>query len=160
MANTYTQLYVQVVFAVEGRQNLIHKENKEELHKYMTGIVTERKQKLLAVHCMPDHAHLLIGWKPSVSLSDVVRDVKNGSTNFINSKRWVSGRFCWQEGFGAFSYGHSQLGPVIRYIHNQERHHARRTFKSEYFTLLRKFDIAFETKYVFRFCEDVAPTEL
>ena len=84
MANTYSQIYIQVVFAVQGRQNLIQKQNKEELHKFMTGIVREREQKLLAVHCMPDHTHILIGLKPAVALSDVVRDLKNGSTNFIN----------------------------------------------------------------------------
>jgi len=102
MANTYSQIYIQVVFAVQCRQNLIEKQNKEELHKYMTGIVRERGQKLLAVHCMPDHTHILIGLKPSMALSDLVRDVKNGSTNFINGKRWVPGRFCWQEGLGPF----------------------------------------------------------
>src|SRR5262245_27701812 len=104
MANTYSQIYIQVVFAVEGRQNLIANQNKEELHKYLTGIVTERGQKLLAIHCMPDHTHVLIGLKPSVALSDLVRDMKNGSSNFINQKGWMLGRFGWQEGFGAFSY--------------------------------------------------------
>jgi putative transposase len=109
MADTYSQIYIQVVFAPEGRQSLIRKQHKEELHKYMTGIVTERRQKLLAVHCMPDHTHMLIGLKPSMALSDLVREVKNASTNFINGKKWVLGPFSWQEGFGAFSYGHSQL---------------------------------------------------
>src|SRR5207245_9027290 len=123
MANTYTQIYLQVVFAIEGRQSLIHKRNKEELHKYLTGIVRERGQKLLAVHCMPDHTHILVGLKPSMALSDLVRDVKNASTNFINGKRRMLGRFSWQEGFGAFSYGHSQLNGVIKYIRDQERHH-------------------------------------
>ena len=119
MSNTYSQIYIQVVFAVEDRQNLIQKQNKEELHKFMTGIVRHREQKLLAVHCMPDHTHMLIGLKPSVALSDVVRDIKNGSTNFINRKGWVAGRFRWQEGFGAFSYGHSQITGIINYIRCQ-----------------------------------------
>src|SRR5438128_1099349 len=110
MAHTYTQIYIQVVFAVEARQNLIQARNKEELHKYITGIIKERQQKLLAIHCMPDHTHILVGIKPNIALSDLVRDIKNGSSNFVTRKKWTLGRFGWQEGFGAFSYGHSQIG--------------------------------------------------
>ena len=150
MANTYSQIYIQVVFAPEGRQSLIAKEHKEELHKYITGVVTERKQKLLAVHCMPDHTHMLVGLKPSIALSDLVRDVKNASTNFINRKRWVMGRFEWQEGFGAFSYGHSQLTGIINYIRDQERHHARRTFREEYLRFLKKYEIAHDERFIFK----------
>ena len=150
MANTYSQIYVQVVFAVEGRQNLIQKQNKEELQKYMTGIVTEREQKLLAVHCMPDHIHILIGVRPSIALSDLVRDIKNASGNFINGKRWVMGRFSWQEGFGAFSYGHSQLTGMINYIRDQERHHVRRTFREEYVRFLKKYEIDHDERFVFK----------
>ena len=150
MANTYTQIYIQIVFAVEGRQNLIRRENKEELQKYMTGIVTARGQKLLAIHCMPDHVHVLIGQKPNIALSDLVGDIKTGSTNFINLQQWVMGRFCWQEGFGAFSYSHSQLDAVIRYVQNQETHHARRTFRDEYLALLRKFNVPHDERYVFK----------
>src|SRR4051812_4577027 len=109
MANTYTQIYVHIVFAVEGRQNLVKSERKEELHMYVTGIVTRNGHKLLAIHCMPDHMHVLVGLKPSMALSDLVRDIKAGSTNHINENHWVPGRFSWQEGFGAFSYAHSQL---------------------------------------------------
>jgi putative transposase len=150
MANTYSQIYIQVVFAVEGRQNLIAKGNKEELHKYITGIVTQRQQKLLAVHCMPDHTHILIGLKPSIALSDLVRDVKNGSTNFINGKRWVLGRFSWQEGFGAFSYGHSQLTRIIKYIRDQELHHAKKTFREEYLSFLKRYEIEHDERYIFK----------
>ena len=150
MANNYTQIYIQIVFAVSGRQNLIQRQNKEELHKYMTGIVTERGQKLLAVHCMPDHTHLLVGLKPSKALSDLVRDIKNGSSNFITRKRWVPGRFSWQEGFGAFSYGHSQIPIVARYIENQEKHHARTSFRDEYLRFLRKFEIDHDERFVFK----------
>jgi putative transposase len=153
MANTYTQIYIEVVFAVQGRQNCIPQSNKEELHKFMAGIVREREQKLLAVHCLPDHTHLLVGLKPSMALSDLVRDVKNGSTNFINRKRWVPGRFGWQEGFGAFSYGHSQLTDVIHYIRDQERHHARRSFGDEYARFLQKYQIVHDQRYVFRSLE-------
>jgi REP element-mobilizing transposase RayT len=128
MANTYSQIYIQVVFAVEARQNLIRSEFKEELQKYMTGIITKRKQKLLAIHCMPDHTHLLVGLRPNLALSDLVRDIKNGSSDFISGKRWVMGRFTWQEGFGAFSYGHSQISTVIRYIRNQQQHQSAGLF--------------------------------
>jgi REP element-mobilizing transposase RayT len=150
MANTYSQIYIQVVFAVEARQNLIRPEFKQELQKYVTGIVTERAQKLLAVSCMPDHTHLLVGLKPSQALSDLVRDVKNGSTNFINQKRWTLGRFSWQEGFGAFSYGHSQISSVIRYIQNQEQHHTHRTFRDEYLRFLKRFEVEHDERFIFK----------
>ena len=139
MANTYSQIYIQVVFVVQDRMCLIRPENKDELEKYMTGIVTKNGQKLIAVNSMPDHFHILIGLKPDMSLSDLVGDIKAGSSGFINKKRWVAGRFSWQEGFGAFSYGHSQLTRVIRYIRDQERHHTRKTFQQEYLEFLEKY---------------------
>ena len=154
MANTYTQIYIQVVFAVQGRQCLIRPDQKEEIYKYITGIVTNQGQKMLQINGVADHVHLLIGMKPNIALSDLVRDVKAGSSKFINEKRWIKGKFNWQEGFGAFSYGHSQLDQVIQYIRDQEKHHQQSSFKNEYLTLLRKFDIAFESKYVFDFIED------
>jgi REP element-mobilizing transposase RayT len=154
MANTYTQIYIQVVFAVEGRQNLIRAEHKEELQKYMTGIVSAQGQKLLAIHCMPDHTHLLIGQKPDIALSDLVAAIKAGSTNFINRNQWVPGRFNWQAGFGAFSYSHSQMTPVIRYIQNQERHHAKTTFRDEYLEFLKKFNVNHDERYVFKPVEE------
>ena len=150
MANTYTQIYIQVVFAVQGRQNLIRPERKEELHKYITGIVTLQGQKLIAVHCMPDHTHVLIGLKPSMCLSDLMGDIKTGSTNHINENCWVLGRFCWQEGFGAFSYAHSQIGEVADYIRDQEKHHARKTFRQEYLQFLKKFEIPHDERYIFK----------
>src|SRR5215471_6966428 len=131
MANTYSQIYIQVVFAVEGRQNLIHPERREELQRYITGIVSRQDQKLIAIYCMPDHTHILLGLKPDMALSDLVGDVKTGSTNFIKQSRWVEGRFGWQEGFGAFSYSHSHLGGVIEYIRNQPKHHQRKSFREE-----------------------------
>jgi REP element-mobilizing transposase RayT len=149
MANTYTQIYVQVVFAVEGRQNLIRAEYKEELQKFITGIVTEKGQKLLAIYCMPDHTHLLIGLKPDVALADVVCAIKAGSSNFINRKKCVVGHFNWQAGFGAFSYSHSQLTTVIRYIQNQDRHHLRKSFRDEYVEFLRKFNVNYNDQYLF-----------
>ncbi|MDZ7355736.1 MAG: IS200/IS605 family transposase, partial [candidate division KSB1 bacterium] len=137
MANTYTQIYIHVVFAVQGRQNLLQPEHKEELHKYITGIVRNRGQKLIAINSMPDHVHLLIGLKPSIALSDLVRDIKAASSGFINEKKWVRGRFNWQEGFGAFSYSHSQVDRVVKYINTQEQHHTRKSFKAEYLELLK-----------------------
>jgi len=150
MANTYTQIYIQVVFAVQGRQNLIRPSRKEELHKYITGIITRQGHKLLAIHCMPDHTHILIGLKPGMALSDLVREIKTGSTNFINENRWVTGRFAWQEGFGAFSYSHSQLTGVIQYIRNQEQHHAKKSFHDEYLEFLEKFSVAYDERYLFQ----------
>ena len=154
MANTFSQIYIQTVFAVAVRQSLIRTEFKEELQKYITGIVRKKGQKLIAINCMPDHTHVLIGLKPSIALSDLMRDVKSDSTEFIKRKNWIRGRFNWQEGFGAFSYSHSHLDSVIRYIVNQEKHQARKSFQSEYLMLLKKFDIAYDPKYVFEFFGD------
>ena len=150
MANTYSQIYLQVVFAVEGRQNLIRRENKEELHKYLTGVVAERQQKLLAVHSMPDHTHMLVGLRPSMALSDLVHDVKIATANFVNRNAWMVGRFGWQEGFGAFSYGHSQLTPIIRCIQNQEQHHAKTTFREEYLQFLKKYEVDHDERFIFK----------
>ena len=154
MANTYSQIYIQVVFAVEGRQCLIRPEKKEELHKYMTGIISERDQKLLAIYCMADHTHILIGLKPSMALSDLMRDIKNGSSNFINRNRWVMGRFSWQEGFGAFSYSHSQISRVIHYIRRQPEHHAQKSFRQEYVQFLKRFEIEHEERFIFKDVEE------
>lgn len=154
MPNTFTQIYIQIVFAVDGRQNLIHRDFKEELHKYITGIVTNKKQKLIEIDVMPDHTHILIGLKPDISLSDLVRDIKANSSRFINDKKIVKGKFNWQTGFGAFSYSHSQLGSVIKYIQNQENHHRKRTFKEEYLEFLKKYEIEYNDKYLFKWIEN------
>lgn len=149
MPNTYTQLYIQIVFAVKGRENLISKVNREELHKYITGIVQNRDQKLLSIFCMPDHVHLLISIKPTISISDLVRDIKAGSSKFINDSKWIKGKFNWQEGFGAFSYSKSQIDAVVKYILNQEEHHKKINFKDEYIDFLKKFEIEYNEKYLF-----------
>jgi len=154
MANTYTQIYIHVVFAVKGRQNLIKPEHNNELQKYITGIISGQKQKLIAINNMPDHLHLLVGIKPDMALSDLVRDVKAGSSKFINEKHWVTGRFSWQEGFGAFSYSRSQLGAVIRYIENQQKHHAKKSFREEYVMLLEKFGVEYDPRYIFKTGEE------
>jgi putative transposase len=150
MANTYTQIYIQIVFAVEGRQNLIPPKHNDELQKYITGIVSGQKQKLLAINNMPDHVHLLIGLDADLSVSELVRDIKASSLRFVNQKTWVGGRFSWQEGFGAFSYSRSQIDAVIRYIQNQQRHHARQTFREEYMEFLRKFQVDHNERYIFK----------
>ncbi|MEO8253708.1 MAG: IS200/IS605 family transposase [Flavobacterium sp.] len=153
MANTYSQIYIQIVFAVQGRQNLISKENREELHKFITGIVSNREQKLLAIFAMPDHVHILIGIKPNIAISDLVRDIKSGSSKFINDSKWINGKFNWQEGYGAFSYSKSHLDNVIKYILNQEEHHKKQTFKEEYYSFLEKFEIEYDEKYLFEWIE-------
>ena len=153
MANTFTQIYIQLVFAVSGRLSLIRDENKEEIYKYITGIIRNDGHKLIAINGMMDHLHILIGLKPDMALSDLVRDIKSNSTNLINEKRLVRGKFAWQEGYGAFSYGHSQLDTIIHYIQNQENHHHRCSFKDGYLSLLKKFDIEFDGRYVFDFLD-------
>jgi len=150
VANTYTQIYIHVVFAAEGRQNLIAAAHNDELQKYITGIVTGQKQKMIAINNMPDHVHFLVGLSPDSSLSDLVRDVKAGSSKFINEKRWAVGRFSWQEGFGAFSYSRSQLATVIRYIENQPKHHATKSFREEYIGLLERFGVVYDPRYIFK----------
>ena len=149
MADTYTQIYVQTVFAVQGRQSLIRNEWRDELFKYITGIVRNQDQKLYVINGIPNHIHLLLSLKPTATLSDLIRDIKANSSKFINENRWVMGKFQWQEGFGAFSYGHSQLDSVIAYIKNQAEHHRKKTFKEEYLALLKKFNIAYNEKYLF-----------
>ncbi len=151
MPNTYSQIYLQFVFAVQHRQSLIPKEHKEELHKYITGIVQNRKAKMIAVHCMPDHAHLFVGFKPVMSISDFVKEVKVASNEFINDKSWMKQKFNWQEGYGVFSYGHSQIDAVAKYVLNQEAHHQKKTFKEEYLEFLEKFVIPYDEKYLFEF---------
>lgn len=153
MANTYTQIYIHIVFAVKGRQNLIAKSFRDELQKYITGIVQNRNQKMLAIFCMPDHVHLLVGMQADVSISDLVRDIKAISSKFINDNQYVRGKFNWQTGFGAFSYSKSQIDSVIKYILNQEKHHERKRFKEEYLGLLEKFGIEYDNKYLFEWIE-------
>jgi len=153
MANTYTQIYIQIVFAVKGRQNLIQKKHREELHKFINGIVANRGQKLFAVFAMPDHVHLLVSISPNILVSDLVRDIKAGSSKFIKGNNWVLGTFNWQEGYAAFSYSKSQVDIVAKYILNQEEHHKKKTFKEEYLDFLHKFDIEYDDKYVFEWIE-------
>jgi len=160
MPNTYSQIYIQVVFAVKGRENLISAKWEDELQKYICGIVNNNKQKVYAINGMSDHIHILLSIKPDVALSDLVRDIKANSSKWINEKKFVLGKFQWQEGFGAFSYAQLQLDNVIKYIDSQKEHHSKKSFREEYRELLEKFEITYDEKYLFEFMEDVAPTEL
>ncbi len=153
MANTYTQIYIHIVFAVEHRQNLIPSEHKDELHQYITGIVTNKKQKVIQINSMPDHIHILIGINPNVAISELVRTIKSNSSRFINDMRWTVGRFNWQEGYAAFSYSQSQLDNVADYIKNQETHHAHTSFREEYIEILKRFNVDYDDRYVFDWIE-------
>ena len=154
MANTYIQAYLQYVFAVQGRQNLIRQENEEELYKYITGITKNKGQKLLAVGGMPDHVHVFIGINRSMDIGDFVSAIKSNSSRFINEKKWVMGKFRWQEGYGAFSYSRSHTDRVVKYVLNQKKHHEKRSFREEYIELLKKFEVEYDEKYLFDWIED------
>lgn len=153
MPNTYPQLYVQIVFAVKGRENLIQLSWEDELYKYITGIIQNKGQKLLAINGMPNHIHILIGFKPDCNISDLVREIKKSSHSFINEKKYCKSKFYWQEGFGAFSYNHSMLDRIISYINNQKQHHKTKTFREEYLEILQKFDVEFNPTYLFEFID-------
>lgn len=148
-SGTFSQLYVQLVFAVRGRQNLILPAWEDELYKYITGIIQLKGQKLLAINGMPDHVHILISMKPTCCLSDLVREVKKSSNSFIKSKGFVNGKFEWQSGFGAFSYSQTAVKNVISYIDNQKNHHKKRKFKDEYLLFLKKFEVEYKEEYLF-----------
>jgi len=149
MSGTFSQIYIQIVFAVKGRENLISQVWREELHKYIAGIIRNKEQKPIIVGGIADHVHVLIGLRPAMAISDLVRDVKNNSSKFINDRKLVNGRFSWQEGYGGFSYSHSDVGFVYNYILNQEKHHQGKTFKQEYFDLLQEVEIKYDEKYLF-----------
>jgi len=153
MANTYSQIYIQMVFAPWGRANVIREYFRDELEKYICGIMNAKNQKPLAIYCMPDHTHLLTGLKPTMSISDLMRDVKASSSGFINEKNWVKGKFQWQDGYGAFSYSRSHLDPVIKYILNQPQHHKKRSFREEYIGFLKKFNVEYDERYLFEWIE-------
>jgi putative transposase len=153
MSSTFSQIYIQIVFAVKGRQSLIQQSWEEELYKYITGIIQNKGQKMLAINGMPDHIHILIGMKPSCNLSDLVREVKKASNGFINEKKFCPYKFEWQEGYGAFSYSHSALENVFGYIANQKEHHRKKSFHEEYVDFLKKFEVEFKEEYLFEWIE-------
>lgn len=153
MPGTYSQIYIQSVFAVKGRKNLINKDWKEDLYKYIAGIIKGKDQKPIIINGMPDHVHVFFGLRPAMAISDLIRDIKDNSSNFINSNKWVEGQFCWQAGYGAFSYSASQIDVVYNYILHQEEHHRKKTFREEYTELLKKFNIEYNEKYLFEWIE-------
>mgnify|MGYP002079635284 FL=1 len=153
MADTYSQLYIQTVFAVQNRNALIHNSWEEELYKYITGIVQNKGQKMLSINGTSNHIHFFIGMKPSCCLSDLVREIKKSSTSFVKEKKFCKHRFSWQEGFGSFSYSHSQLTNVIKYIENQKQHHHKDNFQTEYLSFLKAFEVEFKPEYLFEWIE-------
>jgi putative transposase len=153
MANTFSQIYIQIVFAVKRRECLIKIDWEEELYKYITGIINNRGQKMLAINGVSDHIHILIGMNPNCCLSDLVREIKKSSNQFIAEKRFSRFKFEWQEGYGAFSCSHSSLDNVVQYIENQKEHHRKKSFREEYKEFLRKFEIEFKDEYLFEWIE-------
>lgn len=149
MAGSYSQIYLQYVFAVKGRQNLLQKPWREEVFKYISGIIKGKNQKPIIVNGVSDHIHVFVSLKPAMPIPDLIRDIKNNSSNFINENNWVKGKFSWQEGYGVFSYSHSQIDKVYRYIANQEVHHEKKTFKDEYIDFLVKSEIDYDDRYLF-----------
>lgn len=154
MADTYSKIYIQAVFAVRNRDALINPSWEEELYRYITGIVQNKGQKMLAINGTVNHIHLFFGMKPSCCLSDLIREIKKSSDTFIREKHFTSYNFQWQDGFGAFSYSHSQLSDVIQYIAKQKEHHKKLTFKDEYLTFLQDFEIEFKNEYLFEWVEN------
>jgi len=150
MANTYTQVHIHAIFAVQHRHCLIHNSWKDELYRYITGIIQHNSHKLLIINGTQDHVHILFGMRPIQSLSDLIQDIKGESSKWINENRFVHGRFSWQMGFGAFSYSKSQIGNVIKYIANQEEHHREKSFIQEYREILHVFEIDFDDRYIFK----------
>ena len=150
MANTYTQIYLQFVFAVQDRVSLIHPKWKDELYKYITGIVQNNNHKLIVINGVPNHLHIFIGYEPHQLIPDLLQDIKGSSSKWINQMGFVKGKFRWQAGYGAFSYSHSQIDNVVKYILNQEEHHKRKTFREEYIEFLNHFNIRYNEKYILK----------
>lgn len=150
MANTYTQIHIQAVFAVQNRQSLIAEEWKDQLYRYITGIIQQNGHKLLQINGMPDHIHLLFGLRPIQSLSDLMKQVKQDSSKWINLNKLVIGKFSWQEGYRAFSYSKSQVPRIIHYIQDQQEGHKKQSFSEEYLSLLRIHDIDYDERFLFK----------
>jgi REP element-mobilizing transposase RayT len=153
MAGTYSQIYIQCVFAVKGRQQLLQKPWRDEVFKYIAGIIKGKNQKPIIVNGVEDHVHVFMGIKPTTNISDLVRDIKNNSSNFINDQKFLKCKFSWQKGYGAFSYAHSQIDRVYQYIANQEAHHKKKTFHNEYIDFLQKYVIEYDEKYLFNWLD-------
>ena len=148
---TFTQIYIHLVFAVKNREAVIKSEFQEEVYKYMSGTINSMGHKALAINGMPDHIHIFLGLHPAMAISELVKELKRSSTNFINNKNWLPGKFQWQTGFGGYSYSRSQIDFVINYIKNQKEHHKKRTFREEYMKFLKDYDIDFNPDFLFDF---------
>ncbi len=151
MANSYTQIYIQYVFTVNGRENFLPSKHNAELQKYIRGIVEKRKSILVAINNTPDHIHILISLNPNYSISKLIQEIKSISSKFINDNKWIKGKFHWQRGYGAFSYSKSHMEKVKKYIERQQQHHQNRTFQEEFTDFLEKFRIKYDDKYLFEF---------
>ena len=149
MANSYTQIYIHLIFAVQSRASIIKESFRIDTEQYISKIITRRNSKTISIYCNPDHIHILVGLNPSNTVSDLVRDIKSGSSKWINQEKLVVGRFAWQEGYGAFTYSKSQLDSVCKYILNQPMHHRNVKFKDEYISFLNKYNIDYDEKYLF-----------
>ena len=154
MANTYTQIHLHLIFAVQNRRSLIQNSWKNRLYEYITGIVHQHKHKMIIISGMPDHLHIVIGMRPIQSLSDLMQDIKGNSSKWINNNKLSTGKFTWQEGYGAFSYNKSQLPKLIDYVKNQDEHHKKKTFSEEYKGFLKAFEVEFDERYIFKELED------
>ena len=153
MPDTYSKIYIQLIFAVKHRNALIDSMWEERLYQYITGIVQNKEQKMIAINGVTNHIHLFIGMRPNCCLSNLVREIKKSSNDFVNINQFTRGKFDWQEGFGAFSYGHSQIAAVANYVINQKEHHKKRTFKEEYLQFLTKYKIDHDEKHMFMWIE-------
>ena len=154
MANTYTQLYIQIVFSVKGRENLIKESFRDQLEKIICGIISKQNCKTYAIYCNPDHTHLFVGIHPTISVSKLMEQVKSGSSNWLNSKQYIVGKFSWQDGYGAFSYSKSHIDKVVKYVLNQSEHHKKQSFRDEYVSFLNKFEMDYDPKYLFEWYEE------
>ncbi len=154
MGNTYVKAYFHLVFAVQNRQALIQKQWKNNLEKYITGVIQNHHHKLIAIGSMPDHLHIFIGYNLNQTIPDLVEDIKTSSNQWIKRERLSYNKFNWQKGYGAFTHSHSQLDDVAKYVLNQERHHYKKTFEEEYLEMLEKFEISYKTQYLFDFFND------
>jgi putative transposase len=155
MANTYTQCYFHLVFAVKNRDALIRKEWKDELEMYITGIIQNHRHKMLAIGALPDHLHILIGYNLNQLIPDLVEGIKTSSNSWIKGKRLSKFKFEWQKGYGAFTHSHSQIDTVVNYILSQEEHHRKKPFKEEYLEMLEKNNIEFKEEYLFQFFSEI-----
>lgn len=153
MANTYTQLYIQFVFSVKGRENLIREAFRDELEKVVCGIVNNHKCKTYAIYCNPDHTHIFVGMHPTISPSKLMEQIKSGSSKWLNDQKYIHGKFAWQDGYGAFTYSRSQIDNVVKYILNQPEHHKKQSFREEYLMFLEKFEVDYDPRYLFEWYE-------